>query len=88
MIFDKASRTVSWLNVDALFLSLAATGVLEIQNTSEGIMWIVGREVPVLQQQPMIGLAKYTKDSYWVGINQHPATRIYTRTPLFPAVAS
>jgi hypothetical protein len=48
MIFDKASRTVSWLNVDALFLSLAATGVLEIQNTSEGIMWIVGREVPVL----------------------------------------
>jgi hypothetical protein len=97
MIFDKASSTVSWLNVDALFLSLAATGILEIKNTAEGIMWIVGREVPVLPQQlpnsvtlieATIGLAKYTKDSYWVGINQHPDTRICTHTSTFPAVAS
>ncbi len=96
MIFNKASSTVSWLNVDALFLSLAATGILEILNTTEGIMWIVGWEVLVLQQQlpsvtlieATIGLAKYTKDSYWVGINQHPDTRICTRTPPFPAVAS
>jgi hypothetical protein len=60
-------------------------------------MWIVGREVPVLPQQlpnsvtlikATIGLAKYTKDSYWVGINQHPGTRICRRTPTFPAVAS
>ncbi len=97
MIFDKASSTVSWLNVDALFLSLAATGILEIKNTAAGITWIVGWGVPVLPQQlpnsvtlieVTIGLAKYTKDSYRVGINQHPDTRIRTRKPPLPAVAS
>jgi hypothetical protein len=49
MIFDKASGLVSQSNVDALFLLLAAAGILEIQNTTEGFMWIVGQEAPVVE---------------------------------------
>jgi hypothetical protein len=40
MIFDKASGLVSRTNVDALFLSLAATGVVDIEHTIDGYMWI------------------------------------------------
>jgi hypothetical protein len=38
MIFDKSSSSVSQSNVNGLFLSLAVTGILEIQNTIDGIM--------------------------------------------------
>ncbi len=49
MIFDKASSLVSQSNVDALFLSLAAAGILEIQNTTERFLWIAGQEAPVVE---------------------------------------
>jgi hypothetical protein len=92
MVLDKASSSVSSSNVDALFLSLAVTGILEILNRTDRIMWIVGREVPVVQQQlpcvtlveATIGIGKYIKDNYWVGINQHPPTRIRLCTPSNP----
>ena len=32
ILFDKASTTITQTNVDSLFLSLAASGILEIQN--------------------------------------------------------
>jgi hypothetical protein len=95
MIFNKASSSVSQSNVDALFLSLAASGILVIQSTPDGIIWMVGQDVPVLPQQharvtfveATIGRAKYTMDKYWMGINQHPPTRICVCTPLI-SVAS
>jgi hypothetical protein len=84
MIFDKASSSVSQSNLDAIFLSLVATRILEIQNTTDKIMWIVGWEAPIVQQQharvklveATIGSEKYTMDIYWVEINQHPPTRV------------
>jgi hypothetical protein len=92
MIFDKASGLVSGSNVNALFLSLAAADILEIQNTTERFMWIVGQKAPVVEQQhacvtlveAMIGIAKYTKDEYWVGIQQHSLTRICVWSPEMP----
>jgi hypothetical protein len=71
---------------------LVATGILEIQNTTDRIMWIVDWEVPVVQQQltlveAMIGLGKYTKDNYWVGINQHSPTMICVCTLLIPVAS-
>ncbi len=92
MIFDKASSSVSWTNVNALFLSLAAAGILDIQSTPDGIMWMVGQEVPVVPRQharvtlveATIEIAKYTMDKYWMGINQHPPTRICVCTPPIP----
>ncbi len=52
---------------DALFLSLAAAGILQIQNTTEGFMWIIGSKAIVVKQQhacvmlveATIGTAKY-----------------------------
>ncbi len=95
MIFDKASGSVSRSNINALLLSLTATGVLDIEHTIDGCMWIVGREAPLVQHshsritlvEAMIGIAKNTKDDYWVGIQQHPLTRIRVRSPEIPLVS-
>jgi hypothetical protein len=92
IIFDKASTSISRTNVDSLFLSLAATGILEIQNSRDGIRWVLGRQAPttpltytdVSLINITFGVANYTLDNYWVGINLHPATRIRARTPAIP----
>ena len=70
IIFDKASLSVSRTNVDALFLSLAASGINKTQNTNDGIRWFVGRQAPLLPQPNInvtlmdatIGEAKYKLD--------------------------
>jgi hypothetical protein len=96
IIFDKASTSITQTNVDSLFLSLAVAGILEIQNSlhsQDGIRWVLGRQAPtipltdtdVLLINITFGVAKYTLDNYWVGINLHPATRIQVCTPAIPA---
>jgi hypothetical protein len=55
-------------------------------------MWIVRREAPVVEWQharvtlveATIGIAKYAKDKYWVGIQQHPIMRIRVRSLEIP----
>jgi hypothetical protein len=92
IIFDKALPSVSRVNFDALFLSLAATEILEIQNTSEGMKWFIGQEAPrtvapnldVFFLNATIGEAKYKVDNYWTGLHLHPATRICVRMPAIP----
>ena len=92
IIFDKAPSSVSRVNVNALFLSLAAAGILEIQNTSEGMKWFIGREAPrtvapnldVLFLDETIGEVKYKVDEYWTGLHLHPATRIRVCTSPIP----
>ncbi len=53
-IFNKAASSVSWSNVNALFLALAATGILVVHNSNDGLMWIVGRQTPTIIQQPNV----------------------------------
>jgi len=92
IIFDKLSSSISRTNVDALFLSLAASGILEIQNTTDGIKWVIGRQPLVAIQtknnvtliDATIGEAKYKVDKYWMGISLHSETRIRVCTPATP----
>jgi hypothetical protein len=92
IVFDKSSSSVTRTNVDCLFLSMAASGILEMQNTNDGIKWVVGRLAPTTTQpnrdlsliEATIGEAKYKVDEYWIGFNLHPATRIRVRTPAIP----
>jgi len=92
IVFDKSSTSITRTNVDSLFLSLAASGILEIQNSPDGIRWMLGRQAPTIMTtdtnvaliHATIGTAKYTLDEYWVGINLHPVTRIRVRTPAIP----
>jgi hypothetical protein len=93
IIFDRASTSISRINVDSLFLLLAATDIiLQIQNSRDGIRWVLGRQAPttpltytdVSLINITFGVANYTLDNYWVGINLHPATRIRARTPVIP----
>ena len=85
ILFDKSSTSITQTNVDSLFLSLAASGILEIQNSPDGIRWMLGRQAPttattdtnVALIHATIGTAKYTLDEYWVGINLHPVTLGY-----------
>ena len=92
IVFDKSSTSITRTNVDSLFLSLAASGILEIQNSPDGIRWMLGRQAPTITTtdtnvaliHATIGTAKYTLDEYWVGINLHPVTRIRVRTPAIP----
>jgi hypothetical protein len=41
MIFDKALSSASHSNVDTLFLSLVATGILDINYTNDALAWVV-----------------------------------------------
>ena len=90
--FDKMSTSITRTNVDSLFLSLAATGILEIQNSPDGIWWVLGRQAPTTATTDTdvslisitFGMAMYTLDNYWVGTNLHPATRIRVRTLAIP----
>ena len=89
ILFDKSSTKITRTNVDSLFLSLAASGILEIQNSPDGIRWMLGRQAQttattdtnVALIHAIIGTAKYTLDKYWVGINLHPVNRIQVRKP-------
>ncbi len=74
-------------------MSLAVSGIMEIQNTNDGIKWFVGRQAPLLPQPNInvtlmdatIGGANYKLDEYWVGIvHQHQPTRIGVHTPQIP----
>ena len=92
ILFDKSSTSITRTNVDSLFLSLAASGILEIQNSPDGIRWMIGRQAPTTVTtdtnvgliRATIGTAKYTLDEYWVGINLHPVTGIRVCTPVIP----
>jgi hypothetical protein len=91
ILFDKSSTSITRTNVDSLFLSLAASGILEIQNSPDGIRWMLGYQAPttattdtnVALIHATIGTAMYTLDEYWVGINLHPVTRIRVDTLIF-----
>ena len=83
---------MSRTNVDALFLSLVALGILEIQNTTDGIKWVIGCQ-PSVAIQPnnvvslinaTIGEAKHNVDKYWMGMSLHTKTRIFFCTPALP----
>jgi hypothetical protein len=71
---------------------LAASGILEIQNTTDGIKWVIGCQPPVAIQpnndvsliDATIGEAKYKVDKYWMGMSLHPETRIRVRIPAIP----
>ncbi len=77
---------------DALFLSLAASGILEIQNTSDGMKWFLRRRAPMTPPSnsdvsllnATLGEAKYKLDEYWTGLHLHPAARIHVCTPAIP----
>jgi hypothetical protein len=92
IVFDKSSTSITRTNVDSLFLSLAASGILDIQNSPDGIRWMLGRPAPTTATtdtnvgliHATIGTARYTLDEYWVGINLHPVTRIRVRTLAIP----
>ena len=72
IVFDKSSSSVTRKNVDCLFLSMAASGILEMQNTNDGIKWVVGRLAPTTTQpnrdlsliEATTGEAKYKVDEY------------------------
>ena len=84
--------SITRTNVDSLFSLLAASGILEIQNSPAGIRWMLGRQAPTTAMTDTnvalilatIKTAKYTLDKYMVGINLHPVTRIRVRTPAIP----
>jgi hypothetical protein len=72
ILFDKSSTLITQTNVDSLFLSLAASGILEIQNCPDGIRWMLKCQAPttattvtnVALIRATIGTAKYTLDEY------------------------
>jgi hypothetical protein len=92
ILFDKLLTSITRTNVDSLFLSLAASRILDIQNSPDGIRWKLGRQAPTTATtdtnvgliHATIGTAKYALDKYWVGINLHPVTRIRVCTPAIP----
>ncbi len=60
-------KTVSKFNVDALFLQLIATEIIELRNTQAGLQWVFGRvQDPNNTRESIL---KYTINKYWIGIN-------------------
>ena len=86
-VFDKAPRSVSQIQVEALFLSLTAAGIINLEHTIDsGFHWVIAREYgPSIGSDSFIhahmGIAKYKRDESWQGIHLFAETRIRRRDP-------
>ena len=65
-------------NVDALLLSLASAGLIEIQRVHNEDRWNVARTSPSNLQA---GTPLYMNDDAWSGINLHDERRKRVRNP-------
>ena len=74
-IFDRAAGGMKRTQVDALFLSLAAVGIMKLEKAKGGILrWNIGWNV---DDTPM-----YMNPQIWIGMNLHNQTRVRKRKPL------
>ena len=79
-LFDRAASGVKKKNIDALFFSLAATGIVKIEKKSRVVQWALPyRSHP---DNPYVRLYFYEKDDSWRGINLHPESRRRKRQPI------
>jgi hypothetical protein len=73
-IFDRAASGIKRTHVDALFFSLAAAGIVDIEKSLSGVIrWNLCWE--------NITTPSYNNNDKWLGINLHSAQRIRRRTP-------
>jgi len=74
-IFDRAAGGLKRTQVDGLFLSLAAVGILKMEKNKHGIVvWNLAWDT---HDSPA-----YNVDSKWVGLNLHDPARVRKRLPL------
>ena len=74
-IFDRAAGGMKRTQVDALFLSLAAVGIMKIEKARGGVIrWNIGWNA---DDTPL-----YNNNDVWLGINLHNNTRARRRKPL------
>jgi len=74
--FDRAPSGVKRSNADAVFLSLASRGILDLERTKSGeIRWNLLKDER--------GALVYKNDKAWDGINVHPEERKRKRTIVF-----
>ena len=74
-IFDRAAGGLKRTQVDGLFLSLAAVGILKMEKNKHGIVvWKLLWDTH--------GLLAYNVDSKWVGLNSHDPIYVHKRVPL------
>ena len=63
-------------HVDALVLSLTAARILEVQKVNDHHRWKIMRNNPYNADA---GVANYTSDEHWKGINLHDKHRVRKR---------
>ena len=80
MIFDRAVSGVNRTNVDALFLSLAAVGVLVIESVNGKFRWYIAWEIDYANKN--MDTSFYKTDDIRIGINMHHPNKKRTRAPV------
>ena len=60
-------KTTKKFNIDGLFLQLTATGILELNHSSRGLSWSLGRSPDPADKRERI--LNYKIDSKWNGID-------------------
>ena len=72
-IFDRAASGVKKYNIDALFYSLAAAGIVKIEKRDRVVQWALPYEPK--EDNRYIRVYNYEKNESWRGVNLYPETR-------------
>ena len=82
-IFDCAAGGISRAHVDSLFLSLIASGMLQMKFRNPMLEWIVAREYGGTANhcyfENQIGQSIYKQDDTWVGVHLFSEERLRRR---------
>lgn len=81
-IFDRAKSGVKKTHVDALFFSLAAAKILDLEKVNGVIHWNVSYDYDI--ENPLNETRRYNIDSSWKGVHLFESTRTRRRIPTVP----
>ncbi len=87
-IFDRAVGGISQMHVDTLFLSLAASGIIQLQPKNETLQWDIVREYGNVYNdtsfiEAHIGVPTYKRsDDAWRGIHVFSENHVRRRNPV------
>jgi hypothetical protein len=86
-VFDRAACTVSQMQVDALFLSLTAAGIIKLEPKNDSsFQWVVAREYGASIKtgsfiEAHMGTPIYKRDESWQGVHLLNDNRVRRRDP-------
>ncbi len=83
-VFDWAAGGISGMQVDALFLSLTALGIIQLQILNTLLQWSITQEYMTATNcfiKSHVGHPMYKRDDAWQGVHLFCKSRVRKRNP-------